>query len=181
MRTRAVHPRGNPRRFALASFALAFPAFPAFIVLAGCGGDGDDVSPKDPGASTTPAGDSSAAAGAAAIDMGDGLLLEVLRPGDGPVASTGCRVGVTYRARVKDAETPFDATPAGGAPLEFTLGVSKLRVIEGLSRGLDGLREGARAKLTIPSALAWGASGNPSAGVPENADVVYEVHLVSVD
>jgi FKBP-type peptidyl-prolyl cis-trans isomerase len=49
-----------------------------------------------------------------------------------------------------------------------------------LRRGLEGLTPGSEARLKIPASLAWGEKGDPAVGVPANADVVIEVHVLDV-
>ena len=116
------------------------------------------------------------------VERGNGLRLEIDAGGDGALACSGSTVRVHYEAFLADAETPFDSTYRGGLPLCVKLeSHARPRVIEGLRLGLTGLRAGTRASLHIPAALAWGASGNPSIGVGENADVTMKVHLLSVE
>ena len=98
------------------------------------------------------------------------------------MASSGSTVRLHYEAFLAEAEAPFDSTYRGGMPLCFGLeSGARPRVIDGLRMGLTGLRAGTRATLHIPAALAWGATGNPSIGVGENADVTMIVHLLSVE
>ena len=51
----------------------------------------------------------------------------------------------------------FDASWNRGQPFEFKLG--KGQVIPGWDAGVQGMRVGGRRKLTIPSAMAYGARG----------------------
>lgn len=109
------------------------------------------------------------------------LAVHVTKPGDGTPATAGRRVWIDYSASLVDAAKPFDSTRATRAPLEVDLSVgARLPVIEGLRRGLEGLKPGCTARLEIPAKLAWGEKGNPAVGVPANADVVFEVTVIDV-
>jgi len=109
------------------------------------------------------------------------LGVKVTKAGTGTAAATGSQVTLHYRASLADAEKPFDSTFAANRPLEVLLSPdAKLKVIEGLRRGLEGLTPGSEARLEIPASLAWGEKGNPAVGVPANADVVFEVHVLDV-
>jgi hypothetical protein len=65
----------------------------------------------------------------------------------------------------------------GGEPFEFKLG--KGQVIPGWDTGIQGMKVGGRRKLTIPSAMAYGARG--VGGVIEpHEPLVFVVDLLSV-
>ncbi|KAI3906122.1 hypothetical protein MKW92_014799 [Papaver armeniacum] len=51
-------------------------------------------------------------------------------------------------------------------------------VIEGLNMGINGMRVGDKRRLTIPPSMGYGSKG--CQGVPPNAWLVYEVHVVEV-
>jgi FKBP-type peptidyl-prolyl cis-trans isomerase len=112
---------------------------------------------------------------------GDGLVVEVHAPGQGASVTAQDSVRVHYTAFLPGSEKPFASTRASGAPLVVHLASGRPRVIEGLRRGLVGLRPGARVTLRIPAALAWGADGIPSSGVPADADVVFEVDVLALE
>ena len=63
--------------------------------------------------------------------------------------------------------------------LKFVYG-SPDQLIEGLELGIQGLREGAEAKLIIPSHLAFGKEGSSSGIVPPYEPILYEVKILSV-
>jgi FKBP-type peptidyl-prolyl cis-trans isomerase len=109
------------------------------------------------------------------------LGVSVTKTGSGVAATAGKRVTLNYKASLADAEKPFDSTFASNRPLEVDLAIgAKLKVIEGLRRGLEGLTPGSEARLQIPANLAWGEKGDPAVGVPANADVVFEVQVLDV-
>lgn len=114
-----------------------------------------------------------------------GVVVEMLVPGEGKQALVGSTVRVHYEAWLAEVHgeggKPFDSSVARLIPLELELGGGDgPGVIEGLDRGLLGMRVGSRALLRVPAELGWGSEGHEAAGVPPDSDLVYEVRLVSV-
>ncbi len=72
----------------------------------------------------------------------------------------------------------FDASWDRGKPFEFKLG--KGQVIPGWDAGVQGMKVGGRRKLTIPSAMAYGARGAGGVIKPHEP-LVFVVDLLSVD
>ncbi len=112
------------------------------------------------------------------VDKGDGCTVEITKNGTGAVARVGDEVALTYEARVKDAETTFSSTDGWNTPLRVRVG--EAGILPGLSRGIDGLRSGTKARIEIPPALGYGDDGNPSAHVPPNATLIFDVEIVGV-
>lgn len=152
------------------------------VLLAACDRTRAPESPDSagPGDASAPASES-ARPQPRVIDLGDGAAVEILVPGEGPAPQAGGRVLFHYKAFVQGQSEPFDTTRKVGIPLEVELdGSSSRRPIEGLARALPRLRQGTRARVTIPALLGWGAAGNPGAGVPPDSDLMFEVEVVDV-
>ncbi len=81
-------------------------------------------------------------------------------------------VGVAFRSGEE-----FDASWNRSRPFEFALG--KGQVIPGWDAGVAGMRVGGRRKLTIPSALGYGARGAGGAIAPHEP-LVFVVDLLAV-
>jgi peptidylprolyl isomerase len=106
------------------------------------------------------------------------LVTEDLVVGDGPEAANGSKVSVHYVGAAFRSGEEFDASWNRGQPFEFRLG--KGQVIPGWEAGVLGMRVGGRRRLTIPSALAYGARG--AGGVIEpHEPLVFVVDLLAVD
>ncbi len=98
--------------------------------------------------------------------------------GDGDEATNGTRVSVHYVGVAFRSGEEFDASWNRGEPFAFKLG--KGQVIPGWDVGVQGMRVGGRRRLTIPSAMAYGARG--AGGVIEpHEPLVFVVDLLAVD
>ena len=107
----------------------------------------------------------------------DGLVIEELKEGTGPVATRGQTVSVHYTGHLTNG-TKFDSSLDRGQPIEFPLGTGV--VIKGWDAGIDSMRVGGKRKLTIPPELAYGARGTPGGPIPPNATLVFDVELVAM-
>ena len=105
------------------------------------------------------------------------LGVDDLVVGTGEEATAGKKVEVHYVGVAFSTGEEFDASWNRGRPFEFKLG--KGQVIPGWDAGVQGMRVGGRRKLTIPSAMAYGARG--AGGVIEpHEPLVFVVDLLSV-
>jgi len=105
-----------------------------------------------------------------------GLIIEEVVIGEGALAGAGQRVSVHYTGWLTDG-TKFDSSKDRGDPFDFPLGAG--RVIKGWDEGVQGMKVGGKRKLTIPSALGYGARGAGGV-IPPNATLVFEVELLGV-
>ena len=106
------------------------------------------------------------------------LGIDDLVTGDGAEATKGAKVSVHYVGVAFRSGDEFDASWNRGEPLEFRLGQGQ--VIPGWDAGVEGMKVGGRRKLTIPSAMAYGARG--AGGVIEpHEPLVFVVDLLAVD
>jgi peptidylprolyl isomerase len=106
------------------------------------------------------------------------LGIEDIVVGDGSEAVAGTRVSVHYVGAAFRTGEEFDASWNRGEPFEFKLG--KGQVIPGWDEGVQGMKVGGRRRLTIPSAMAYGARGAGSAIRPHEP-LVFVVDLLAVD
>ena len=105
-----------------------------------------------------------------------GLYYQITHHGNGKQAIAGKQVAVHYTGMLLD-KTVFDSSRRRNEPLRFTVGVGQ--VIEGWDEGILLLHEGDKARLVIPSDLAYGARGAGGV-IPPNAPLIFDVELVSV-
>jgi peptidylprolyl isomerase len=106
------------------------------------------------------------------------LGIDDLTVGDGDEATAGKKVTVHYVGVSFLTGEQFDASWDRGQPFEFKLG--KGQVIPGWDQGVAGMKVGGRRRLTIPSAMAYGARGAGGVIKPHEP-LVFVVDLLAVD
>ena len=106
------------------------------------------------------------------------LGIEDIVEGDGAEALPGSKVTVHYVGAAFRSGEEFDASWNRGEPFRFQLG--RGNVIPGWDQGLEGMRVGGRRKLTIPSAMGYGARGAGGVIKPHEP-LVFVVDLLSVN
>lgn len=108
------------------------------------------------------------------VTTASGLQYEVLKEGTGAAPKATDIVKVNYVGTLLDGTT-FDSTVARNEPAEFPLD----RVIPGWAEGIQLMKVGEKAKLYIPSRLAYGSNGIPGK-IAANETLVFEVELLEV-
>lgn len=106
-----------------------------------------------------------------------GLRYKITSTGGGVKATKGKKIKVHYKGKLTDG-TVFDSSYQRNQPLEFTVGVGQ--VIAGWDEGLLLLQVGDKARLVIPSELAYGSAGAGGV-IPPNAVLIFDVELVTVN
>jgi FKBP-type peptidyl-prolyl cis-trans isomerase FkpA len=109
-----------------------------------------------------------------AVVTASGLVFRELRAGDGAQPLPVEVVRVHYRGTLAGGKE-FDSSYKRGQIAAFTLD----SVIPCWTEGLQRMRVGAKAVLTCPPEIAYGASGSPPA-VPANATLRFEVELFGI-
>jgi FKBP-type peptidyl-prolyl cis-trans isomerase FklB len=109
------------------------------------------------------------------VTLPSGLQYQVLRKGEGPSPKATDRVTVHYRGTFIDGRE-FDSSYSRGKPITFVLD----RVIRGWTEGLQLMKPGAKWKLFIPAALAYGEKGAGSR-IPPNSALIFEVELIFME
>lgn len=107
------------------------------------------------------------------------LGIDDLVVGDGDAATAGNKVTVHYVGVAFRSGEEFDASWNRGEPFQFKLG--KGQVIPGWDAGVAGMRVGGRRRLTIPSAMAYGARGAGNGVIAPHEPLVFVVDLLAVD
>jgi FKBP-type peptidyl-prolyl cis-trans isomerase len=104
-------------------------------------------------------------------ELADGILMTELKPGTGPKPSANGKVQVKYVGRLPDG-TVFDQS---ADPQWFRLD----SVIAGWTSALQNMPVGAKWRLVIPSAQAYGAEGAGDL-IDPFTPLVFEIELVAV-
>lgn len=103
-----------------------------------------------------------------------GLHYIILEEGEGGTPDKGDQVSVHYEGTLLSGEK-FDSSYDRGEPFKFPLGVGN--VIPGWDEGISLMQKGGKAKLFVPSTLAYGPKARGDV-IKENSILVFEVELV---
>lgn len=97
-------------------------------------------------------------------------------PAGGVQPDRGDSITVRYVGRLKDGTVFNTSADEGRGVTTFELN----KLIPGWVGALRLMRPGDRWRLVIPSWLAYGARGKPEHNIPPNAELTFDVELVSV-
>lgn len=100
-----------------------------------------------------------------------GLQYRMNVEGEGPMPVSGQTVTISYQGKLLDTRV-FDESES------LTLEVD--RFVPGFAEALMLLRVGGSMTAYIPSDLAYGETGVPSAGIGPNAMLVFEITLLEI-
>lgn len=96
--------------------------------------------------------------------------------GTGATPAPSQSVTVNYTGLLAANGLQFDASSLHGGPATFPLN----GVIKGFSEGIATMKVGGKRTVYIPAALAYGANPPAGSGIPVNADLVFQIELVSI-
>ncbi|MBU2947104.1 peptidylprolyl isomerase [Zobellia uliginosa] len=105
-----------------------------------------------------------------------GLRYKMIQNGDGAQAEKGQTVSVHYEGSLLNGQV-FDSSYKRNQPIDFQLGVGQ--VIPGWDEGIQLLKVGDKARLVIPSNLAYGSAGAGGV-IPPDATLLFDVELMGV-
>ena len=100
-------------------------------------------------------------------------MIKHLKEGDGDSPGASSVVRVHYTGTLPDGSV-FDSSVKRGEPVEFPLNA----VVAGWTEGIQLMKVGGKAKLTIPAALGYGDAGK--ATIPPKATLIFEVELLDI-
>ena len=130
--------------------------------------------------STAASAQSDAALTAAAKETGaqvtkSGLVYTAMKEGTGASPKATDKVKVHYKGTFPDGKE-FDSSYKRNEPTEFPLN----GVIPCWTEGVQLMKTGGKAKLTCPSAIAYGQRGAGGV-IPPNATLVFEIELLAIN
>lgn len=100
------------------------------------------------------------------------LQYQVLEQGTGPAVETGNTPQIKYMGKYLDG-TVFGNSDETGGPITVPLN----QTIEGLARGLIGMKEGEKRRLFVHPDLGYGTMGQ----LPPNAMLIFDIELVKAN
>lgn len=117
----------------------------------------------------------------------DGLQKIDLKEGTGAVATGQEKLTLHYTGAVaatgvifqssKDTGTPIKTQDPTGAQVKL----ADASLIRGWLDGVPGMKVGGTRRLIIPADQAYGPNPPAGSGIPENAVLVFDIELVSID
>jgi FKBP-type peptidyl-prolyl cis-trans isomerase len=105
----------------------------------------------------------------------DGLRYQILQEGAGPNPTEGSYVTVNYSGYMLNGDK-FDSSVEREEPFTFRIGYHS--VLEGWEEGVKLLNKGAKAKLILPPALAFGP--RMVGKIPPNSTVVFDIEVLDI-
>jgi FKBP-type peptidyl-prolyl cis-trans isomerase len=103
-----------------------------------------------------------------------GVKYETLKEGSGPELKPGQPAQFRYKGSLEDGKVFTDRSVR---PEIMTIDAKMTR---GWQEAIPGMKAGEIRKLIVPSGLGYGVQGNPTAGIPPNANMIFEVELVRI-
>ncbi len=100
-----------------------------------------------------------------------------VREGTGDVVQPGATITAHYTGAVAATGSVFQSSKDFGRPISFSL----QQVIKGWTDGVPGMKVGGVRRLLIPATQAYGSTPPPGSGIPADADLVFDIELVSID
>jgi len=115
------------------------------------------------------------------IKTTSGLEYEIIEEGTGASPKPGSMVTVHYTGWLdKDGQPsgqPFDSSHNRRQPFTFQIGVGM--VIQGWDIGVMDMKIGEKRRIYIPAELGYGKRGAGNV-IPANADLIFDVELISI-
>jgi FKBP-type peptidyl-prolyl cis-trans isomerase len=112
--------------------------------------------------------------------VGKGTYVQILQEGTGPAIKTGDFVMINYKGLTMNGvefDTNIDPKAGRKDPMPYQIGVQP--VIKGFEEGIGTLKEGSKARLFIPSILAYGAQP-PTPKIQPFENLIFEIDVVDV-
>ena len=121
-----------------------------------------------------------------AVKAPQGTYVEIITPGAGDAIDTSKVVKVNYTGKTLGGDKAFDSNTdsAFGHKEIFPVNMGAIpgtpgSVIKGWIDGLSMLKKGSKARLYIPSSIAYGSRG-AGGQIPPNANLSFDVEVVDV-
>lgn len=113
----------------------------------------------------------------AVIELEEGVKIQELVIGSGREVKSEDTIAVNYIGYLENGQK-FDSSYDRNKPFPVQIGVGQ--VIPGWDIGIIGMKEGGKRRIFIPSNLAYGEQGAGNGLIPPNANLVFDVELLSV-
>ena len=110
------------------------------------------------------------------VDTVEELQITNITEGTGEEVKSGATITAHYTGALAKDGTIFQSSHDFGEAISFGLN----QVIAGWTEGVPGMKVGGVRRLLIPAAKAYGPQ-SPSANIPANSDLVFDIELVKIN
>ena len=110
------------------------------------------------------------------VDTTSELVITDIVVGDGAEAAANDTVTCHYTGAIAKTGEVFQSSHDFGKAISFPLS----GVIQGWTEGVPGMKVGGKRRLLIPAAKAYGSRPPYGSGIPADADLVFDIELVSI-
>ena len=111
------------------------------------------------------------------VDAVPELVITDIVVGSGAEAASSDTVTCHYTGALAKTGAVFQSSRDFGHPISFPLN----SVIQGWTEGVPGIKVGGKRRLLIPAAKAYGSRPPFGSGIPADADLVFDIELVSIE
>ncbi|XP_064389395.1 uncharacterized protein LOC135337391 [Halichondria panicea] len=115
------------------------------------------------------------------IQISEGVSKVIVREGSGNTPAAGSKIVVqcTGSLNTNPPKKFWSTTDAGQKPFSFNVGLGQ--VIKGWDEGCMTMKLGEVAKITIAGHKGYGANGFPAWGITPNAELLFEIEILSIN
>ncbi len=117
----------------------------------------------------------------------DGLQKIDLKEGTGRAVTGDDKLTLHYTGAVAATGTIFQSSKDTGTPIKTQdptgaqVKLADASLIRGWLEGVPGMKVGGTRRLVIPAEQAYAANPPAGSGIPENAVLIFDIELVSID
>jgi len=108
--------------------------------------------------------------------LSSGVRIWDVTTGTGTAAAASSTVTVNYIGYTLNGSTPFNNSFTAGQPLTRPL----TGLIVGWQDGIPGMMPGGERRLDIPAALAYGNNPPAGSGIPDGAELFFDINMISI-
>ncbi|MCQ2607663.1 MAG: FKBP-type peptidyl-prolyl cis-trans isomerase [Bacteroidales bacterium] len=104
-----------------------------------------------------------------------GIYKRIIKQGNGEFPKKNDVVTITYQGSLLNGEIINHFTT-----LDFTMG-AEMQVVDGISIALQTMQQGERAKIIVPSPMAWGEEGTSDGSIEPFTPIVFDLELKHIE
>lgn len=110
-------------------------------------------------------------------ESGSGVWSLAIEEGEGPLVKASNTITAHATGWLADGTKFWSSHDGEGTPMTNKV----TGFVKGFTQGLLKMKPGGTYMLVFPGSLGYGPGGNPGAGIPPNATLVFKVELISVE